>query len=247
MIGRATGAFRKHASGFGIGGGPRQADAIDPRPVLMWLAGAGYRPKEVARNKGMTPLDRGEETAADGILAVERPDDPVIAAGMRADILASLHREAAEDPRTQEIFEADPVIAADPATGWIVTESMFAARIGLFDSLNTLLGKSYLTDDACDAMRATLVGAFRHLSPESQREWCHSEVRLEQGLAFLEHRDPGDLAVLAEALTPIDSERGLWETVRLFGLAAQIHATGEADPLDTIAPLLKMDGARDAG
>jgi len=242
MIGRATGAFRKHAASLGIGGdGAPRPGAIDPRPVLMWLAGAGYRPKEVARLKGLLPLGRARARATDAILAIEKPDDPVLAAGMRADTLATLHREAPTDPRVKGIFETDPVIAADPETGWIVTESMLAARIGLFDSINTLLGKSYLSENACLAMRTTLVSAFHDLATDSQREWCHSEVRLEQGLAFLEGRSPDDLIALADTLGPVDAERGIWATVRLFGIAAQMGLAAEGSDLDAIAPLLKMD------
>lgn len=219
LVTRTDGAREK--SGFTLGGDTRPATA-DPRPVLMWLAGAGYRPKDVARRKGMVPTPAGTEMAADRLLTTVKPDEPVLAAQMRADTLVDLHRDAFEDPRTQDIFEADPVLAADPRTGWLVTESMLAARIGLFDSLNTLLDKSYLTDAACEAMRRTLIGAFADLSEDSQREWCYSEVRLEQGLAFLESRQPSELLALADELRPVDEMRGIWNTVRLFSLAAQM-------------------------
>jgi len=219
LVARTDAARNK--AGFSFGDGAKPAD-VDPRPVLMWLAGAGYRPKDVARRKGMVPIPPGMEAAADRLLSAIKPDDPVLAARMRADTLVDLYRDAVEDPRVKDIFEADPVLVADPLTGWLVTESMLAARIGLFDSLNTLLQKPYLTDAACEAMRHTLVGAFADLSADSQREWCYSEVRLEQGLTFLECRQPSELLSLADELRPVDENRGLWDTVRLFSLAAQM-------------------------
>lgn len=245
MIDRATGAIRRHGARFGLGGEAGRADAPDPRPVLMWLAGAGYRPKEIARHKGMVPVPRGDEEAADRILAADRPDDPVLAARMRADMLVALRREASDDPRAKEIFEADPVIAADPATGWLVTASMLDARIGLFDLLNTLIGKPYLADAARTALRTTLAAAFRDLPPDSQREWCHSEARLEQGLAFLESRDPDDLTALADTLRPVGAARGVWDAMRLFALAVRMgDARGERTA--PVAPLLAPEDARRA-
>lgn len=219
LISRTSTAREK--AGFSLGNETKPA-AADPRPVLMWLAGAGYRPKDVARRKGMAPTPTGTEAAADRLLDAVKPDDPVLAAQMRADTLVDLHRDALQDPRVQDIFDADPVLAADPHTGWLVTESMLAARVGLFDSLNTLLQKPYLTDAMCEDMRQTLIGAFTDLSSDSQREWCYSEVRLEQGLAFLESRQPSELLTLADELRPIDANRGIWDAVRLFSLAAQM-------------------------
>ncbi len=213
-------------------------------PVLMWLAGAGYRPKDTARRKGMVPIPAGMEMAADRLLTTVRPDEPVHAAQMRADTLVDMHRDAAEDPRVKDIFEADPVLVADPRTGWLVTESMLAARIGLFDSLNTLLGKPYLTDAAAAAVRHTLIDAFTDLSEESQQEWCYSEVRLEQGLFFLESRQPSELLALAEELRPVDTARGIWDAVRLFSLAAQMNDRSGAT-IAPVATLLDVD-TRDA-
>jgi len=237
LIGRAASAARKRAFSFGNTG------ATDTRPVLMWLAGAGYRPREIARNKGMVPLSKGAEDAADRLLTTAKPTDPILAARMRADILVGLRREATDDPRTEAVFDADPVLAADPETGWLVTQSMLDARIGLFDSLNTLLDKPYLNEAACADMRHTLVDAFAYLSPDSQREWNYSEVRLEQGLAFLESRGPSELLALADELRPVNESRGLWDTLRLFSLAAQMSDVSGADT----APVTNLLAMREAG
>ena len=242
LVGRMNAARADRPFSFGGEAQPARADLM---PVLMWLAGTGYRPQDVARRKGMKPIPKGAEEAADRILAVVKPDDPVLAARMRADTLVDLWRDARGDPRADDIFEADPVLAADPHTGWLVTESMLSARIGLFDSLNTLLQKPYLTEDACAAMRRTLIAAFADLAPDSQREWCYSEVRLEQGLAFLESRKPSDLLALADELRPVDAKRGLWDSMRLFSLAAQMSDVGGTQDAP-VASLLEMDGSRRA-
>jgi len=238
LIGRASDAVAKRGFSFGDAGG--NPDKADTRPVLMWLAGAGYRPKSVARRKGMQPTSKSAEDAADRLLTTRKPEQVVLAARIRAELLASLHRDAAEDPRVRGIFEDDPILAVNPETGWLVTETMLAARIGLFDSLNTLLGKPYLTDEACAEMRDTLVEAFPYLSRDSQREWFYSEMRLEQGLEFLENRQPSELLALTDELRPVDERRGIWDTVRLFSLAAQMHDTSGADD-DPVANLLAMD------
>ena len=232
LIGRVSQAGTKR--GFALDGTPQ----ADTRPVLMWLAGAGYRPSK-NRSKTLRPTAKSDEAAADRILRATRPDDPVMAAHLRAGILVDLHRDAMDDPRTRDIFDADPLVVADPRTGWLVTESILAARVGLFDSLNTLLQKPYLEKDACDAMRDTLIAAFPHLDADAQREWCHSEVRLEQGLAFLESRKPSDLVALAEELRPVDAVRGLWDTIRLFSIAAQMGDTSGTEDVP-VAGLLTM-------
>jgi len=241
LIGRATGAARKIGSVFGNDGA--SFVSLRQQPVLMWLAGAGYSPKTVARHKGMTPVAKSAEDAAEKLFEVAQPDEPILAARMRADLLVALHRDAAEDPRAKSIFDHDTILAADPDTGWLVTESMLEARIGLFDSVNTLLEKPDLGASAIDDMRDTLVAAFAFLSPESQREWSYSEVRLEQGLMFLEERRPSDLLALAEELRPVDARLGLWDTVRLFSLAAQMNDTSGADTAP-VTNLLTMDDAR---
>jgi hypothetical protein len=239
LVGRAGDAGAKR--GFSLDG-TRRADGTDLRPTLMWLAGAGYKPL-ANRSKVLRPTSRHEEAEADRILAATKPDDPVTAADLRADLLVDLRRHAPNDPRTQAIFEADPIVVADLDTGWLVTESIFAARIGLFDSLNTLLQKPYLTDSACADLRRTLSMAFADLSDDAQREWCHSEVRLEQGLAFLESRAPSDLIALAEELRPIDAKRGIWDAMRLFSHAAQMSGVG-GTATSPIASLLALKDKR---
>lgn len=237
LIGRMTDAASRHGLNFGPLTG--QSAEANPNPVLMWLAGAGYQPKAAARRLGLIPMAKGADDAASTLLATTKPDDPVLAARMRADILASLYREAPSDPRVQDIFDADPILAADPRTGWLVTESMMEARIGLINSLNTLLQQPDLTAKATAELRRTLIEAFTYLSPDSQREWCHSEIRLEQGLDFLESREPSDLLVLADTLDPIFEERGIWDSLRLFSVAAQMNDVANADPTP-VANLLMM-------
>jgi len=238
LIGRATGAARKIGSAFGSDGA--SFASIRSQPILMWLAGAGYHPKTVAKHKGMTPVAKNAEDAADKLLEVAQPDEPILAARMRADLLVALHRDAVEDPRVKSIFAHDTILAADSDTGWLVTESMLEARIGLFDSVNTLLEKPDLGASAIADMRDTLVEAFAFLSPESQREWAYSEVRMEQGLMFLENRQPSDLLALASELHPVDAKLGIWNTVRLFSLAAQMNDTSGADKA-AVTNLLRMN------
>ncbi len=238
LIGRAGEASAN--KGFSLDG-TRRADGTDIRPVLMWLAGAGYKPNKIWA-KVLRPTSRSTEAEADRILTAVKPDDPVTAADLRASLLVDLHRHAPDDTRSIDIFEADPIIVADIDTGWLVTESMFDARIGLFDSLNTLLQKPYLTEDACADLRRTLCMAFSDLSTDAQREWCHSEVRLEQGLRFLESRAPSDLVALADELRTIDATRGLWASARLFSLAAQMNDVS-GPKTSAIADLLALKEA----
>lgn len=238
LIGRAAGAARKIGSAFGSDGA--SFASVKLQPVLMWLAGAGYQPKTVARHKGMVPVATSAEDAADRLFEVARPDEPILAARMRADLLVALHRDAPEDPRVKGIFEHDTVLVADAHTGWLVTESILQARIGLFDSVNTLLEKPDLSASTIADMRDTLIDAFAYLSPESQREWSYSEVRLEQGLMFLENRQPSELLALADELRPVDGNLGIWNTVRLFSLAAQMNDTSGADNA-AVTDLLGMD------
>ncbi len=233
LVSRANAMREKMVSGLGS---KMKPVTTDPLPALKWLAGPGYRPKGVARRKALLSLSIGNETTADRLLRATKPDDPVLAAQMRADILVDLYRDAAEDTRVQDIFQADVVLATDLRTGWLVTESMLAARIGLFDSLNTLLEKPYLSDAACMDVRRTLIGAFTDLSNDSQREWCYSEVRLEQGLAFLESRQPSELLTLADELRQVDASRGIWDTARLFSFAAQMSDMSGA----TVAPVCNL-------
>ncbi len=240
LIGRASDAGTKR--GFSLDGTPR--NTADARPILMWLAGAGYKPIK-SRSKVLRSTSKSEDEAVDRILGTEKPDDPVAAADLRADLLVTLHNHAPNDPNTQDIFAADPIIVTDMDTGWLLTESMFAARIGLFDSLNTLLQKPYLTDEACANLRRTLSVAFGDLSANAQREWCHSEVRLEQGLIFLESRAPSDLVALSDELRPIDSARGIWDSMRLFSLAAQMSDVG-GDATSPVTSLLALKDARQA-
>lgn len=228
-------------TGFDPGGSPPRP-AATAETVLMWLAGAGYRPKEAARARGLVPTAMGAEEAADRLFDVVPPDDPLPAARMRAEILASLHREAPTDPRVRDIVEADPILVADPRTGWLVTETMFQARLALFDAVATLL-ETPLPDDAATAeMRATLIAAYEHLSPESQREWCYSELRLEQGVLFLETRRPGDLMTLAAMLRPVHEADGPWRSMRLFGLAAAMSDTAEGQAVPVADLLTMADG-----
>jgi len=224
----------------------RQQFTLDPAqpsttpPVLMWLAGAGYDPKGVARRKGMTPLPRSVERAADRLLDRIPPKDPLIAAQMRADLLSDLYHEAGDDPRAQAIFEADPVVAADPDTGWLVVESMMSARLALFDSLATLLGATMMDAASRTEMRRTLIDAFTDLAPGSQREWCYSEMRLEQGLTLLENRQPSELMSLADTLRPVQARRGPWDALRLFSIAAAM-STGNPGRDVPVADLLSVD------
>lgn len=237
LIGRAT--QTAPSRGFrldGSGVNPARTDA--QTAILMWVAGVGYRPL-ASRAKNLRPQSKSSEKYADDILSVTKPDDPILAANMRAKIQQDLHEYAIDDERSQEIFAADPVVVADPRTGWIVTQSVLYARVGLFDSINTLLQKPYLSDDACVDLRNTLITAFPHLSADSQREWAHSECRLEQGLRFLETRAPSEIITLAEELLPVDEKRGIWDTIRLFSLAAQMGSPVDG-PISPVTSLLTI-------
>jgi hypothetical protein len=92
-------------------------------------------------------------------------------------------------------------------------------------------------------MRHTLVAAFSHLAADSQREWCYSELRLQQGVTFLEARTPDDLAALAYTLRPVYRKRGPWPALRLFGMAAAMHDRREGHVVP-VADLLGMEEER---
>lgn len=226
-------------AGFSLGTPSAHGGNPDPMPVLMWLAGAGYRPKDEARRKGMVPVAKQAEEAADRVFDTSPPGDMLQASRVRAEMLATLHREARGDPRVEEVFDHDPILASDPDTGWLVTESMLRARFALIDALHTLLGKPPPEEATHAAIRETLVDAFTYLSPESQREWCYSELRLEQGTVLLENRTPVELMALADALRPIHKRRGPWDALRLFGVAAAMNAVEEGD-LVPVSELLSM-------
>ncbi len=213
--------------------------------VVLWVAGAAYQPKK-ARAGGLRPKSKRAHTEADAILDVQKPDHPILAASMRADILLELYKRAPDDERTVEIFTADPIIISDPETELLVTESMLLARIGLFDSLNALLGVRDLSRTAVTHLRQTLVGAFSSLNGAAQREWTLSELRLEQGLHFIETRAPSDILALSEELRPVAERRNLWDAVRLFSVAAEIGIGGRG-ARTPVCDLLQVDESRISG
>lgn len=213
--------------------------------VVLWIAGAAYRTKK-ARAGGLRPQAKRAQTEADAILNVQKPDDPILAASMRADILIELRKRAPADERVREIFSADPIIVSDPDTDLFVTESMLQARVGLFDSLSTLLGEPDLSRASVQHLRDTLVGAFSTLTGAAQREWTLSELRLEQGLCFLETRAPSDILTLSDELRPVAERRNLWDAVRLFSIAAEIGIGGRG-ARTPVCDLLQVEEARVPG
>lgn len=209
----------------------------DGNEILAWLAGNRLRIRD---GKGdMRPRGRGGESAADGILSVDRPDDTVEAARKRSAVLADLRRDAPKDPRVQSVFEADPIVAEDPSSAIVVTSRMLRARTDVFDAVLVMLGRPVLTRAARSWMAVHLSNAFEVLTPEAQGEWALSEMRLEETKSFLGSRAQGELNALGKQVEAIMDARDLWDAARAFSIAAHM-SVGDGKGSALIPDLLEL-------
>lgn len=196
--------------------------------VLQWLASTPIDPRRAANR--LKPVSRRERERADSILlGIEPPEDSLASSELRALLLGQLHGKAPQDRRSQCIFAEDPIVAADPDTGIVVTESIFQARLGQFDALATLIGDEPLSGAARSAMRVALGRAFEFLKPGSQQEWALSELRFEQSMSFLEGHDPSTLGPLGDEIAAINNRKGGWDAIRVFSLAAAMARPSPAN------------------
>lgn len=210
-----------------------------PPTALVWLAGAGYRPRK--NTKSLQPAAKRDVETVDQILATPRPAKPVEAAAQRLALLKQLRRDAREEPRTKLIFEADQVIVEDTDSEHFVTETMLAARLRLFMMLDRLFEELRAEPMEAKALRDALTEAFGALDPDAQREWALSEVREEQLSLFLAANAPETLAKLLKELLPVYHTSGSWEAMRLLTHAAAMAQPPEDRHLPVVA-LLKGYG-----
>lgn len=211
------------------------AGTMDGNETLAWLAGN----RMPDRRKGLQPPTGSNDSRADAALTASRPSDPIEAAQKRASILADLRQSAPRDPRVQAVFDADPIVAEDPANGNLVTQAMLTARGDVFDAVLTMLGRSILTRAMRSRLAVTLKSAYPMLDDDAQVEWALSEVRLEETKAFLGSRPQSDLNALGRQIEAIFKQDDLWTAARAFSMAAHL-GVGQARGSAALADLLEM-------
>lgn len=211
----------------------------DGNETLAWLAGN----RMPDRRKGLQPPTGTLEPRADEALNAPRPSDPIQAAQKRASVLADLNSNAPRDPRVLSVFEADPIVAEDPANGNLVTQSMLRARGDVFDAVLIMLGRPTLSRTARSRLALTLKNAYPMLSDDAQVEWALSEVRLEETKSFFDTRPAADHNAVGRQVQATIERHDLWAAARAFSMAAHLMV-GASSGSAALADLLEL---REAG
>ena len=178
-------------------------------------------------------------TIPDDSLYSPKEVDPIRAAQERAGILAGLRRDRLDDARIQAVFQADPVVVEDKATGNLVTRRMLEARFAVFDAALEILGKPVLDTAARARITFTLRGAYSVLTDDAQVEWALSEVRREEIAAFLATRTDQESEALNRQVSVMAAQADLWAAARALSLAAHGEG-GRARGAARLSELLEM-------
>lgn len=217
--------MRRHETSSGMNG---QCALAAPRgaveDTLFWLAGSPVAGPAAPRD--------------DAAFQEARPADPIEAAQRRAAILAGLYLNRRNEARVAAVFEADPVVAEDPANGNLVTRRMVEARIGVFDAMLKVVGRPALHRAVNARMRLTLRYAFPFLTDDAQVEWALSEVRDEEIRAMLRETGEAELGDIAMHLASVIEDGGPWPAMQAFALIAH-ERTGEERGAAALANLLE--------
>lgn len=178
-------------------------------------------------------------TALDDSLYCPKDIDPIRAAQERAGILAGLRRDRLDDARIQAVFQSDPIVVEDKATGNLVTRSMLEARFAVFDAALEILEKPVLDTASRARITFTLRGAYSVLTDDAQVEWALSEVRREEITAFLATRTDEEREALSRQINVMAAQADLWAAARALSLAAH-GEVGRARGAVRLSELLEM-------
>lgn len=150
----------------------------------------------------------------------------------RASVLASQERlelichycfdDEANRDVAKLVFARDPIIADDLASRNLLTESLFLARMALFNFVLTIIGQERLDDEWIADRRIELSERFTQLSAESQEVWVESEYALLSATEYWRSLPDSELALATDTLkTALENTCDLWVGAEILVGAAQ--------------------------